>query len=158
MAYLVRDLPKDRPRPDRRAQRNQGTRRPVITRRVRSGQSSRWRSDSMRPLSTYSLLWWSPGRICLVRDLPKDRCWRCWCGLWCSISICVCPVVRGAFLTIPAVIHPPRCSVLDLFDTLRPSNDDDKESVVRTDINNDLLMLLRGRQMAAVLGGRWSLG
>jgi hypothetical protein len=45
-------------------------RRPVITHRVRSGQISRWRSDPMRPLSTYFLLWWPPGRAYLV-EIPR---------------------------------------------------------------------------------------
>jgi hypothetical protein len=98
-------------------------RRPVITRRVRSGQSSRWRSDPMRPLSTYSLLWWSPGRVYLGRDLPNDRSWRCRClvGLFRSFSIFVCPVVRGSFLTIPAAaIHPRRRHVVfDPYNTLK---------------------------------------
>jgi hypothetical protein len=47
----------------------------------------------------------------------------------------------------------------DPYETLRPSSDDDKESVVRTLASNkDLLLLLRGRQMAAVVGGPWNDG
>jgi hypothetical protein len=66
-------LPNDRRRQGRRAQRRQETMRPVITRRVRSGQSSRWRSGPMRPLATYSFMCWPPVRAYLVRDSPKDR-------------------------------------------------------------------------------------
>jgi hypothetical protein len=73
-----------------------GDNRPVITRRVRSGQTSRWRSEPMRPLTTYSLLWWPPGRAYLVRDLPKDRPWCCF-DMWFSLVFeFVGPVVRGA--------------------------------------------------------------
>jgi hypothetical protein len=47
------------------------TRRPVITRQVRSGQCSLWQSDSMRPWVAYSLLRWPPGSAYLLRYLPK---------------------------------------------------------------------------------------
>jgi hypothetical protein len=90
------------------------------------------------------------------------------------VVFCVCvgifdfdfvdPVVRGKHSrpSPPAAIHPPRRSgvVLDVLDpnnTLIPSNDDDEKSVVRAEIiDDDILWLLRGRQMATVVGGLWN--
>jgi hypothetical protein len=94
---LVRDCRMAGLEPDRRTRRHQATRRPVITRRVQSGQCSLWRSDSITPLDTYSLLWWPAGRAYLVRYLPKDRP-RCRFDLGFSFVVdFVNPVVRGRF-------------------------------------------------------------
>jgi hypothetical protein len=115
------------------------TRRPVITRQVRSGQCSFWRGDPMRLLATYSLLWWPPVKPYLVRDfLPKDEPRFCWLLCCSCVFDFVVPVVRGRIsLVVRACIldnnHSCCRAVLDdPYDTMRPLNDDDKESVERT--------------------------